>query len=216
MIATPPGGRPLTWGLLGVVPVAVGALAWLPGLRLPLDGLRAVAAGAALAVVLGALLPEAIHTGVVGVGAFLVGLLAPVLAERLTQARGEAGIAAVALAAHQLLDGLQLGALGNQLGPAGALALGFHGAPLVAAATLTAADHHRRAGLLGLMLVGVTALGVLVASAVPGPWRGEHGWLAALVGGVLLHVVVHFVVHALRGPYRPAGAVVTFLVLTWF
>ncbi|MCB9662920.1 MAG: hypothetical protein H6732_02325 [Alphaproteobacteria bacterium] len=160
---------------------------------------RAVAAGAALAVVLAELLPHAVES--LGAGALLLAVgagLLPLAADRalaraardLPAGRSARELGFAALVAHQLVDGLQAGAA-RTLGLGVVFAIALHGAPLVAAAVLAWPDR-RRAAVRGLGLVAATAAGVLLTLAVSdAALAGATPWVGALVSGFLAHVVLH-------------------------
>lgn len=154
---------------------------------------RLTAFGAALAVVFGLLLPEsAARLGALAWLLAAAGFLAPVVIERVTRRDGEQ-LAFAGLLVHQVVDGVQIGLIGH-LGPAVTLAIGAHGAPLVAAALLATAarDGVRRATFEGVTFLGATcagvAIGVLVPGAVVDPFAAH---VQALISGLLLHVVWH-------------------------
>ncbi|RYZ07094.1 MAG: hypothetical protein EOO73_13605 [Myxococcales bacterium] len=173
--------------------------------------LRTFAATAAAAVVATHLLPDALSTiGLWGAGAFLVGLVAPLMLHELTARLAsrksalsparvalEAGF--VGLVVHHVGDGLGIGAYaalpGGVLGHLDViLALIAHTVPLVAVVTLAYRGEYglpvalRRAGVLA----GASALGVVVSFAVPpSALASVSGWIGALVSGVLLHIVTH-------------------------
>jgi hypothetical protein len=190
--------------LYALIPVIFGAaLAAAPGLdRRALGPLRTLALAAAVAVVGGALLPEAASAlGGWTAAAFLLGLLGPVLAERAASAwldreGGGLALALPALALHQLSDGLQVGAAmaTSDDGAVVALAIAAHTAPLLAAVALTWAGLFGPRGALARVaaLAGATALGVAVGSgAGAAPLAGAAPWIQAGLAGLLLHVLGH-------------------------
>jgi len=188
----------MTLWLLGLGPPALAAgMALVPGRRLewstPLHLLALATAGAVVVI---SLMPAAYAE--VGFGAlvvFLGALAVPTLLERLSRRyHPTTRFAEAGLVLHQGMDGLQLGALGASLGPAGLLALGLHGAPLVFAGVVAVdlREGRRHAWPLALGLVAATVLGILLGGAVaPETLRPAEPWLKAAVSGLLLHVVVH-------------------------
>lgn len=203
--------------VLGLAPVALG----LTSLVIPEAGrwLRAarwLAIALVCALVGIHLLPDSVRAlSWVAALPFAAGLIAPTLVERLTgldgehehgtahhihhdhaeeQGHGSLTLGLVGLGLHQVFDGLQIGLVHDVLGPQATLAIAFHGAPLVAAFALTCRSvaGTRYALARGALLVGLTALGILLAGLVPeGAVEPFEPWLGAFVGGVLLHVVVH-------------------------
>lgn len=191
--------------LAAVVPVLMGlVLAATPFFHGRVVGpARTFAVGAALAVVITTLLPgAAAHLGAWVLLLFAAGLMLPAAIERLTSRRVSSGhstageeLVLVGMAAHQFVDGLQIGAAWRlDLEPAAvSLAVAAHSVPLVAALLLEFSRHsgHRQAVLRGLLLAVATgagaATGFLGSDAVP----GAEGWLPALLSGLLLHVLWH-------------------------
>ncbi|MDF3069445.1 MAG: hypothetical protein K0R38_5046 [Polyangiaceae bacterium] len=199
--------------VVAVLAVALGAALTAVSAARPvvLGLLRTFAATAAAAVVVTHLLPDALSSiGLWGAGAFLVGLVAPlmlhVLTERLASRRSTLSPARVALEAgfigllvHHVGDGLGIGAYaalpGGVVGHLDViLALIAHTVPLVAVVTLAYRGEYglpvalRRAGALAT----ASALGVALSFAVPASALSSvAGWIGALVGGVLLHIVTH-------------------------
>lgn len=188
----------MTQWLLGLGPPAIAAgLALLPGRRLdwsrPLHLLALASAGF---IVLASLMPEAYRAlGWPALAVFVLALGVPTLSERLLRRyHATTGLAGVVLTVHQLIDGLQMGALGDSLGPAAITALGLHGAPLVFAGVVTVdlREGRPRAIPLALALIGATALGILLGGIVdPEALHPAEPWLKAVVSGLLLHVVLH-------------------------
>jgi len=186
----------IAW-VAGVAPVALAlvALAVPYAPRVWVTVARVVAFGAALAVVFGMLLPEAVgRLGAVAWGIALVGFAGPFAIERLTRGSGEQ-LAFAGLVVHQVIDGIQI-ALTAALGPLVTLALGAHGAPLVGAAVLATAERDgvRRATMEGVTLLLATCAGVAIGVLVPGAAVDPYAaHVQALISGLLMHVVWHAV-----------------------
>lgn len=207
-----PEGNVLIASLLTVASVVLGAVLglWGRGER-ALGRLRALALGAAFAVVAFQLLPEAaVRLGPAALLATALGFALPTAFERLELGRRFGGAKAsdgriglelgfVGLLVHQLGDGLGMGAFtgpghDDHLHLEVFLTVGAHTVPIIA---VMAAAFARlggvgpalvRAGLLALAsVVGVVLAGSTFA-AVIGP---HHALVSAIVGGLLLHVVVH-------------------------
>lgn len=188
--------------LAGLLPVALGVgLALTPMFRRGLRGpAAAFAIAIALSVVLGDLLPESGDAigwwALVWLGA---GLLGPGLLERIgaRMSKGRsvgAEMGFAALCVHQIMDGLQVGA-GLTLGESGwaiVTAVGAHSVPLVGAVTLgfVQRDGPKKALLRGVGLLFFTAVGVAGGELGVG-LVANLGWLPALIGGLLLHVLWH-------------------------
>jgi len=199
-----------------VTSIALGAaLAVAPvrGSRL-IGPTRTFAITASLAVILACLLPEAFRLlGAWALLLFVLGFIAAGaldrLAERLAEgnrARSARGSAAVGLEAgylgllvHRVGDGMALSAVSGSP-HAGhprlvvLAALAAHSIPVAALVTMAFdAARGRRVALLraaGLAAAGV--IGILAARAVPfESVRHAEGYVAALVAGLLLRVVVH-------------------------
>jgi len=190
--------------ILALIP-AVGARALWP--------VRAVAAVAALSVVLLHLMPEAF--GAIGAGAIiaaLAGLLVPSIIEWVGgffAARSETPdavareIGYAALLVHQVGDGLGLWAYAGPVHASVdvALALAAHTVPITMIVVLqfTLADGWRAAIVRAGGLAGATLLGVVAATFVSIEWwRMGEPWTAAVVAGLLAHVVIHDVRASLR------------------
>jgi len=188
--------------LAALLPVAAGiGLALTPVFRRGLRGpAAAFAIAVAIAVVFGDLFPHAVEH--IGVGALFwlgVGLFAPAVVERIAariRPGGSAGlhVGFLALCVHQVVDGIQVGA-GLTLQTGGwaiAGAVGAHSVPLVGAVTLGFAqrDGAPRALLRGAGLLVCTGIGVAIGDRGLG-WFDALGWLPALIGGLLLHVLWH-------------------------
>ena len=204
--------------MLLVATIAVGSVLLGAGLALfpgsagrGLGPIRTFALTAALAVIVAQLLPDALHAvGVGALGAFLAGLAAPaalravVRSARKGQRDADGETAALELGfvgflAHRFGDGMAMGAFGGPMSAEGVqgsvvLALAAHGVPVTAAfvlALLTARG--RRPALIHVAFLAVATLaGVVTASYVPfEAVRGIEPWLAAVVAGLLLDVVMH-------------------------
>jgi len=207
--------------LFGALSVILGALLGLwPGANARwLAPVRALAIGAGLAVVFGALLPEALTAlGVAALGPFVVGFAAPLLLERLLghpphPGEGRAGeghgskaafvgleLSYFGLLLHQLGDGLTMGAYA---GPAHQghthfdvfLAIAGHTVPVTAAVALAFAEHRgrRSAAIRSLFLMAPVALGVALTrfGVAERIIEANEGWVSASAAGLLLHVVLH-------------------------
>ncbi len=191
--------------LYALVPVAIGgALAALSGRERGWMGpLRTLALAAALTLVLAELLPAAaVSLGVMALVAFAVGLLVPMLAERI----GDQVVVAVrfpglelaflGLLGHQLIDGLQIGAA-TELTADGlpvALTIAAHSAPLVASAVFgySARLGVRSAFLRVWLLAAATAAGVLLGHLSGTAWLAPVApWIQAVMAGLLLHILSH-------------------------
>jgi uncharacterized membrane protein YraQ (UPF0718 family) len=213
--------------LLAVLPVAAGAALGLvrAGGRI-IGPIRTFALVSAMAVVLGQLLPDALEdVGLAALGAFALGFVLPSLVEKLEPyVRREPmpyghsmlglQIGYFGLLWHQLGDGLAMGAFS---GPAHAghshldllIAIAAHKVPVTSFVVLAFAAHggagiavRRAVGLAVATAIGVGVAG-LVDAAVVERWEP---WVAAIVGGLLLHVVAHDWHPEHRHGDRPEGA----------
>jgi uncharacterized protein len=191
--------------------VALGALlALLPATSARSIGpIKSFALTASLAVVLTHLVPEGFAAlGAVALLVFVLGTLLPIGLESATRAiwRRQSGHSLVALEAgyvgllvHKLGDGLGLAAYSGPV--AGGLpqldvmiALAAHTVPVVAVVQLAFESRRgRRAGLLRSLGIGAAiAVGIMAAGVVPAELVTRASpWVAALVSGLLLHVVMH-------------------------
>ncbi|TNE86306.1 MAG: hypothetical protein EP330_21430 [Deltaproteobacteria bacterium] len=202
---------------LGLAPGALGLLSlaipqagrWLRVARWLAIGLVCLLVGLQIA-------PESYREiGVLAALPFFLGLLGPTAAERLSgldhehehgeahhvhhdhaheHGHGSLTLGFVGLGLHQVFDGLQIGFVHDSLGPQATVAIGLHGAPLVAAFALSCrkAAGTRYALFRGVLLVLLTGVGIGLAGLFPAEAvEPFEPWLAAFVGGVLLHVVVH-------------------------
>jgi uncharacterized membrane protein YraQ (UPF0718 family) len=169
----------------------------------------------AVAVVLGQLLPEALGAlGILAFVPFVLGFAAPRLIERAVGAITKRPtcthedamctdlgleIGYVGLLLHRVGDGVALGLYG---GPHHAghghydviLAIAGHTVP-VTALVLLAFKTHRGTASAALRAVGIvlsTLVGVAAAGSLPaGLLATYEPWVAALVGGLLMHIVTH-------------------------
>lgn len=186
--------------ILGTITLGT-VLAFLPGLGpRALGVVRAFALGAAVAVVLLHLLPDAL--AVVGPRAFLallIGVLLPLGIERLFDRRSTARtvelafeVGFVGLLAHSFADGLALWAVaGNS---AAILALGAHVVPVTTVVVLREVEHRGwgRALARAAALAGATVAGLLAGEAVAVESIASiQPWITAVASGLLLHVVAH-------------------------
>lgn len=160
--------------------------------------LRALAVISTLAVALFVLLPSSVAA--VGLPALVVAAVAaitPAAIERvfLGDWRPSHTALAQAVAAHQFVDGIQMGALAASLPWTTWMFVGLHGLPLVAMAVATAKREHGRAhaAKLWLGLLFATGLGWWT-STQPGAQQVAaefEAWLKAIVAGLVLHVIAH-------------------------
>jgi hypothetical protein len=181
--------------LVGLLPVALAG--GLGVVRRPqvVAVLGGIALGAVLVVVALELLPGAVGAlGPAALLATLVGFLVPAGLERLLAHHAGAWLAAVGVAAHQLLHGAEVGALADRLGAAGLMAASAHALPLVALVLIDAREAWglRAATALWSALMVLTAIGLVAGSAWPiGRFVQGDLWLQALIAGTLLHVTLH-------------------------
>jgi hypothetical protein len=198
---------------VAVVAVALGlVLGLVPAGRARVAGpLRTFALSAALTVVLAHLLPEAFsELGILALFLFAATSVLPAwlgLGRALSGSRGHGeghshgGLFAgyVGLLVHHVGDGLGLGAYASL--PGGALrhadvmlALAVHTVPLVAvvAFAFQRTGGSRRALHAAAGLAGASVLGVVFSGIVPSALVERFSaWVAALVAGLLVHVVTH-------------------------
>ncbi len=191
--------------LAAIVSVALGAgLGLLPGRNhRALGPIRTFGLTAAFAVVVAHLLPTSFHAlGGVTFVLFAAGFAAPWLLGRVAKRRGErAGLELdfAGLVVHRLGDGLAMGAVAGGVHASHdhadvIIALGAHTIPVVAIVMLAFGGHSKwrsnlvRAALLALASVIGVMLGADVA---PEFSERAEAWTAALVGGLLIHVVTH-------------------------
>ncbi len=199
--------------VVAVLAVALGAALTAVSAARPvvLGLLRTFAATAAAAVVVTHLLPDALgELGLWGALCFLVGLVGPILlhplTELLTSRRKSLSKARLALEAgfvglllHHVGDGLGIGAYAALPGGVAQhldviLALIAHTVPLVAVVTLAYRSEYGLTVALrrALALAIASGVGVVGSFAVPtAALSSAAPWIAALVSGVLLHVVTH-------------------------
>ena len=182
-----------------LVPVAVGiGLALTPLFR---RGLRGPASAFAIAVALSVvgleLLPEAAeHIGAPALVWLAVGLLGPGVLERIAARVGKKNPAAelgfIGLCAHQVIDGVQVGGASIFASPGVAVAVGAHSVPLVAAVCFgfVRRDGARSALIRGGVLLVATAVGAIGGQQGAAQLH-DVGFLPALIGGLLLHVLWH-------------------------
>lgn len=186
-----------------LLPVLAGiALALTPWFRRELlRPARLVAVIAVVAVLVFVLLPASFAAeGGVAVVVFLAALVVPLLLERLALRAGLGHGVAVELAfaillLHQVVDGFEIGTA-HALGTAPwaiTLAIAAHSVPFVWAILLGIAQRRGvRAMLLrGSSLLVATGVGTALGHRLPSHLEEAIGWLPALVGGLLLHVVWH-------------------------
>jgi uncharacterized membrane protein YraQ (UPF0718 family) len=192
--------------------VALGALlALVPATSARVIGpIKSFALTASLAVVLTHLVPEGFAgLGAVALVVFVVGALLPIGLESATRAlwrRRTGGPTLLALEAgyagllvHKLGDGIGLAAYAGPVAGGRAqldvmVALAAHTVPVVAVVQLAfGSERGRGAGLLRSLGIGAAiALGVVAGGVVPAELVARASpWVAALVSGLLLHVVMH-------------------------
>lgn len=191
--------------LSAALPVLLGALlAFSSSLGARSRGpVRTFAAFAALAVVLLVLLPAAAaHSGAFALLLFGLGMALPALVERVS-VRSKSGehslsgerLVVLGLAAHQAVDGLEVGAawaLGT--GALGvSVAIASHSVPLLAVLLLEVVRHRGRASAVGWAggLALVTVVGAVAGHSGAASLPGAEAWLPALLGGLMVHVVWH-------------------------
>lgn len=186
--------------ILGTISLGTG-LAFLPGLGpRALGVVRAFALGAAVAVVLLHLLPDAL--AVVGPRAFLallIGVLLPLGIERVVDRRSTARtvelafeVGFVGLLAHSFADGLALWAVAGNT--AAIMALGAHIVPVTTVVVLREVEHRGwgRALARAAALAVATLAGLLAGEAVAVESIASfQPWITAVASGLLLHVVAH-------------------------
>lgn len=194
--------------------VALGAaLAAVPGARRALGPVRSIVLALALGVAVISLIPTAWRAlGAASLLGVAIGFGVPLLVERLAQiaatrlgpaSRVASAVTFVALCVHQVGDGLGLYAV--QASMQVALALAAHTVPIAALVVLDALDagEQRGAVVRAVLLASATAVGVLLGGAVPAALVASvEPWVAALVAGLLMHVVLHDA-HR-HGPLPPA------------
>ncbi len=198
-------------GVLVALAIAVGSVALGAILGL-FDGAGARAVGpshtfalvAAITVAASSLLPAALgEIGLIAIGAFLVGLIAPhAIAHAFDHTRGSRAaleLSFVGLLLHQLGDGLALGAY---VGPAHAghshtdvlLAIAAHTVPVAAVVVLTFREQRGRPAAIAraVLLALASVVGIALTELVPhAAVEQAEPWLAAVVAGLLVHVVSH-------------------------
>lgn len=211
----------MIWAVLIIIAsvVAGTVLALMPrGRDAWMGPMRTFALVAALSVVVLHLLPEALsRVGAFAILAFLAGLLLPEMLGKLGVLLWRAGksepgenepdkrrdfaleASYFGLLLHRVGDGVGLGAFTSELlttpGRGGVItALAAHAVPVVAIVVLTFDSVQGRGSALkraaGLALASI--VGVFVAHSIPTEvFAAASAWVAALVGGTLLHVVTH-------------------------
>lgn len=157
--------------------------------------LHLIAIGAAAFVALGHLLPDAYAGG--GLPAvFLFAVTAVGPSTIRAASRGQLGfeLGYAALALHKVGDGLGLAAYSDAGAVDVVLAIGLHSIPLTALMVMIFADRRgprsgvlRAIGLACAASLGIGAIGL----APPDLFANARPWLDAVVGGLLLHAVLH-------------------------
>ncbi|MBK6518414.1 MAG: hypothetical protein IPG04_30855 [Polyangiaceae bacterium] len=200
--------------LLAVLSVVLGAavgVSRVASTRL-IGPIRAAGLGAGVLAVFGQLLPEAAHDvgffalvpfglALFGSAAFERWVLRPAIPgdapPRGPRATLELGL--IALAVHQLFEGVALGAVGSghhgATTAAVAFAISAHTVPLVAMFTLAMARSVGPKGALGrvgvLLAASVTGVGLASIPAAAALVETSHGVVHAAVAGLLLHALLH-------------------------
>lgn len=178
------------------------ALAFLPGLGpRALGVVRSFALSAAIAVVVLHLLPDAIEAvGPRALLALAIGVLLPVGLERALGRRAQGAdlafeVGFLGLLAHAFGDGVAFWAFAQAPGNGAAMvALGAHIVPVTTVLVLRDAAAHgvRRALARAAALLAATAAGLWSGEALPPQvLEAVEPWVAAVAGGLLLHVVAH-------------------------
>ena len=201
-----------------LLPVLAGiGLARSPWLRARLARpVRVAAVVLAAAVVLGVLLPQSWRAmGPTALLVFAAATALPIALERLGRRTApEAEEAAVLLGvelgflglfAHQLVEGAEIGAAWRLETGAGwlTLAVAAHTVPLVA---LVIDGVDRRGGARsslghGLLLLLASGAGAAAGHAGIEALSGSAGWLPAVVGGLLAHLILHEGAHGHGGTH---------------
>ncbi|QQR91797.1 MAG: permease [Myxococcales bacterium] len=204
--------------IIAPLSVAIGALVGLVGKNkaLSLRPVHTFALSSALLVVLVQLLPEALtDLGIWGLGAFLVALALPALLEWIYSAtvgktdhhhnhhdeshRLGLELAFIGLAAHQMGDGIALGAYVLSAGDSGVsfsvpIAIAAHSIPVTALAIVACRSQlgWKAAAWRSLWLLFATVTGVTLSGLVPSHILEDFGpWVTAAVAGLLIHIVAH-------------------------
>lgn len=166
--------------------------------------IRTFAFVAALAIVLGHLMPEALDAlGWQSLVVFGVSFFLAVGLDRLTHdhSAGTHDFAAskvplavelgfVALAVHRFIDGVAFAHYADR--PAILAAFAAHSVPVTALVVVTYRGQSTRAAVgRGLLLTLACVLGVVFHQSMPQPTPVTEGWICAVVSGLLLHVVTH-------------------------
>ena len=155
---------------------------------------------AALVVILIDLLPESLSgLGLWALVVFAAAFAAAGTLERLAHRKGlEPGwgieLGFLGLVAHRVGDGLAMAHFGTApAGPqwSGMLALAAHEVPVIALVVIAYRQRSRRAALWRAALLALAAVvGVVLHGALP-TLQDASAWIAALLAGLLLHVVTH-------------------------
>ena len=188
-------------------PVALGlALAQITGASGAwVRPIRLMAGVAALGVVGFVLLPSAVAAlGLGAIGLFLLAAVAPIGLERLAAGTRRSEVAEtvgvelgfLALALHQAVDGIQIGAAWRVEDPGAmgiTVAIGLHAIPLVAGLQQGILEREGpRAGWIhAALLLVATGVGVALGSMGAEAFPSIEGWLPAVAGGRLVPVLGH-------------------------
>jgi hypothetical protein len=184
-----------------ILPVALGvALGLIPQLHpQAAKHTRVLFLIAAVVVALVQLLPEAYEElGGLAALAFILAFATPAILEQLTRGAGlniGLGLALIGFLIHQLFDGVQIGfaaAAQIELLSLGT-ALAMHTTPLTAVITEKFAKAHglRVAASISLIIMAITAAGVIAGNQVAIVLPEINGWLQAIIAGLLLHILWH-------------------------
>lgn len=204
--------------VLAIVSVAVGAAVGASHSTSSryLRPIRAAGLGSGCLAVFAQLMPEAAEDlGLLAIVPFAVALFASTGIERafmhgahephghahgegVRGSRAAIELGFLALATHQLVEGVAMGALqvGSGNGKLGVVvALSAHTIPLVAVFTLAISRVvSRRAALVRAALLGLAGVVGVVASGLPqaaGLVASYEGWIHGAIAGLLLHAILH-------------------------
>lgn len=155
---------------------------------------RTFALIAAITVVAGDLLPEAIEAiGLVAIAVVLAGVLLPGALEAVLERKKKLGLelSYAALVLHHLADGVALSLYADL---SVVIALVAHTIPVIAVVVLRfSVERGRKSAIVRAALLGLAiAIGVGLGELVPAETVASFTpWIGALVSGLLLHVITH-------------------------